>query len=54
MPPSHRHKTARWAIAGAALTLIAGLLTVTPTANAAGALLSQGKPATASSTENAG
>ncbi|HWB36338.1 MAG TPA: discoidin domain-containing protein [Rugosimonospora sp.] len=43
------------AAAGAVLALAASYLVVTTlTANAAGTLLSQGKPATASSTENAG
>jgi beta-glucosidase len=50
---SIRHRQ-RWLIAGAALTLLAAGIAVAPTADAALTLLSQGKPATASSTENAG
>jgi beta-glucosidase len=49
-----RHRPA--AVAAAAITLLAGLaiVAVTVPASAATALLSQGRPATASSTENAG
>jgi len=43
------------AVAGTVLALVAGLLVAgTLNANAAATLLSQGKPAAASSTENAG
>jgi beta-glucosidase len=45
----------RFAVLGAVATLVAGFLVLhPPTAQAAGTLLSQGKPATASSTENTG
>jgi beta-glucosidase len=45
----------RFAVLGAAALLVAGCLVLDPPlAHAAGTLLSQGKPATASSTENAG
>jgi beta-glucosidase len=54
-PPLQKSARKRFAVIGAVATLVAGFLVLhPPTAQAALTLLSQGKPATASSTENAG
>jgi hypothetical protein len=54
-PPAHRPALVAAAITALVMVLLAGYtVATTGLAHAAGALLSQGKPATASSTENAG